>query len=396
VLSKKGAAEAAKEAKELAARAAARAKLAEKAEQTAEQDMAAERQAQAMVQSEGVEVEHSIVNLANAKQAYEQARRGGKTLPRESIAEDAKVGRLRRQEVQMHRRVMEARREANLLKSARETERVRGRPPLAFRVGRKVVEGALRAEGAATRTEGSDGRGRVASEAEKDYAYGGRDERPGPEVEGSRRGPDGSREGRVWGNVGEDGAGNQVGENSAGHLVVRSRAEGGPLARGVEEDGHWSEREESFKKALAAAYRDGYEHEQDPNGGADNSGWHRRGTEEERDGYDGGERDRRYGRDFRGPREKVEDGEGWHGRRGRDEQREESRGEGRSYEDRKGNRHSRQNEDDGDLRGGQGTERDARFEAALKRNTGQEPYTRMHDALNVSSTQRKQQVRILP
>jgi len=77
---------------------------------------------------------------------------------------------LRRQEVQMHRRVMEARREANLLKSARETERVRGRPPLAFRVGRKVVEGALRAEGAATRTEGSDGRGRVAREAEKDYA----------------------------------------------------------------------------------------------------------------------------------------------------------------------------------------------------------------------------------
>jgi hypothetical protein len=118
------------------------------------------------------------LNLANAKQAYEQARRGGKTLPRESIAEDAKVGRLRRQEVQIHRRVIETLRESNLLKSARETECVRGRSRLAFRVGRKVVEGALHAEGAATRTEGSDGRGRVASETGKDYAYGKRDERP--------------------------------------------------------------------------------------------------------------------------------------------------------------------------------------------------------------------------
>ena len=170
MLSEKDAAEAAREAKE--ARAAARFKLAEKAEQNAEQDMAAERRAKTMAWSEGVEVEHSILNLANAKQVYKQARRGGKTLPRESIAEHAKVGRLRRLEIQMHRRVMETRREANLLKSARETECVRGRSQLAFRVGRKVVEEALYAEGAATRTEGSDGRGRVASEAGKDYAYG--------------------------------------------------------------------------------------------------------------------------------------------------------------------------------------------------------------------------------
>lgn len=57
------------------------------------------------------------------------------------------------------------------------------------------------------------------------------------------------------------GENDEVGEDDDGHLVVRHRARGGALDNRQEEDGHYSEREESFKKALAAAYRRGYEGE---------------------------------------------------------------------------------------------------------------------------------------
>lgn len=40
----------------------------------------------------------------------------------------------------------------------------------------------------------------------------------------------------------------QVGEDDDGHLVVEHRARGGPLDNTQEEDGHYSNREENFKK----------------------------------------------------------------------------------------------------------------------------------------------------
>jgi hypothetical protein len=44
----------------------------------------------------------------------------------------------------------------------------------------------------------------------------------------------------------------KVGEDDDGHLVVEHRARGGPLDNTQEEDGHYSDREESFKKVRTA------------------------------------------------------------------------------------------------------------------------------------------------
>lgn len=41
---------------------------------------------------------------------------------------------------------------------------------------------------------------------------------------------------------------NKVGQDDEGHLVVEHRARGGPLDNTLEEDGHYSSREENFKK----------------------------------------------------------------------------------------------------------------------------------------------------
>jgi len=51
--------------------------------------------------------------------------------------------------------------------------------------------------------------------------------------------------------------GSEVGENEEGRLVVRKRL--AALPSKMLEDGHYSEREEAFKRALAASYRAGYQ-----------------------------------------------------------------------------------------------------------------------------------------
>jgi len=137
-LASKGASAAATQAQRLAAQAAARAKLAVKAGHQAENLMGTERRAEQMVRAEGVNVKQQAGLVADAKRAYDHARESlsGNAEKEEDKREkeegegdhdreeDAKVGQLKHEEIVMHHKVLEARRKANMLKAASESQKL--------------------------------------------------------------------------------------------------------------------------------------------------------------------------------------------------------------------------------------------------------------------------------
>ena len=130
-LASKGAKDAAAEAQRLAAQAAAKAKLALEAGRSADNLMGSEKRAEDMVEAESVNVKQQAHLVAAAKRAYDHAKESLSAKPAAGEGEgdhdreeDAKVGKLKHEEVVMHHKVLEARREANMLKAARESEKL--------------------------------------------------------------------------------------------------------------------------------------------------------------------------------------------------------------------------------------------------------------------------------
>ena len=132
-LASKGAKDAAAEAQKLAAEAASKAKVALEAGRSAEALMSSEQRAQDMVRAESVNVKQQAHLVADAKRAYDHAKEslsGGKAASEgegegdRDREEDAKVGELKHEEVVMHHKVLQARRQANMLKAARESEKL--------------------------------------------------------------------------------------------------------------------------------------------------------------------------------------------------------------------------------------------------------------------------------
>jgi hypothetical protein len=179
-----------------------------------------------------------------------------------------------------------------------------------------------------------------------------------------------------------------VGEDEDGHLIVTDRHPHGPSSDKLAEDGHYSSREEQFKRALAAAYRAGYEkeasvveHERgDGDRGRDSA--ERRG--DDGDGRREREGEREHGREERRDEGRRDDREGERRDQGR---REEERERGDAEREERGRDQDRHEEDRRDGSGDdEGRRRNDKFTRALSENTGKGPFKRMHDALHVMAT----------
>lgn len=276
-LAKKGAAAEAAKAKQEAAKAAAEAKIAHKALLSARGQYEDERKADALVEQYENALKRQMHVVAEAKRRYEEAKMGGQQESgsveeeRRRAEEDHRVEHLKTEAVRMHHKVLEAKRAANLMRSARETDRRRERPreeeeerepALHHRVHLSKLGVKDYDAGRDTRPEPAGGE-QAAAAAPKDSWRDTRWDQPTSteKVVQETEAHDKKVLDRIDG--GSDGRGNRVGEDEDGHLVVRARAEGGPLQNRQKEDGHYSTREENFKQALANAYKSGYEHEDD-------------------------------------------------------------------------------------------------------------------------------------
>lgn len=189
-LASKGARDAASEAQKLAAEAAAKARLAVKAGRSAEKLMGTEKRAEDMVRAESVNVKEQAHLVSDAKRAYDHAK---ESLSGRNAAgvnegegdrdreEDATVGKLKHEEVVMHHKVLEARRQANMLKAARESEKLHD------------TSGRVAAEGHDELHKVLDHKKRQWMEAPvgaaKHLAYDGKEASPGSDADAGSKGP---------------------------------------------------------------------------------------------------------------------------------------------------------------------------------------------------------------
>ena len=396
--------------------------------------MESEARAKQMVRAEQVNVKQQAGLVADAKQAYDHAKHslhgaahkmGDEGEGDRDREEDAAVGELQHEDVVMNHRVIEARRKANMYDAARHSAELHGAGERVSREGHDAISNVLHHRekrwmeqpvGAAKHlpfhaeagskgwirstvhqeqklagTESSRDKTRemldagakgVRAEEERrmreEERRRGDVEEEGGRADGRERYDDGHGRGRY----GRD----EVGEDDEGHLVVKHRSRGGPLDNHLKEDGHYSVQEENFKKALAAAYRSGYEG-MDAAGapGPPGTGGDVRDVavdgypdrEADQGGGDGSGREGGEGGRGRGRGERRDDGgeQGWQrgGRRGVESEREEGRGrevsggERRERDDRddegreeRGREEGEEREREGDEGGGEDREEDAR------------------------------------